>query len=100
LGQFQLFTHHQLLTIGQKQISLSQKETVALTLFATNIHQVVEREKLMKEIWEDQGLVVISRNVDVLVSKLRKKLMDDPSIKIINIPGKGYKCTIDNGQRV
>jgi DNA-binding winged helix-turn-helix (wHTH) protein len=58
------------------------------------MNEVVEREKLMKEIWEDQGLVVISRNVDVLVSKLRKKLMDDPSIKIINVPGKGYKCMI------
>jgi DNA-binding winged helix-turn-helix (wHTH) protein len=28
------------------------------------------------------------------VSKLRKKLADDPAIKIINIPGKGYKCTV------
>ena len=36
----------------------------------------------MKEIWEDEGIVVISRNVDVLVSKLRKKLSDDNSIKI------------------
>ena len=45
----------------------------------------------MKEIWEDEGIVVISRNVDVLVSKLRKKLSDDSSIKFINVPGKGYK---------
>ncbi len=51
----------------------------------------VKREKLMKEIWEDKGLVVISRNVDVMVSELRKKLADDPSIKIVNVPGRGYK---------
>jgi DNA-binding winged helix-turn-helix (wHTH) protein len=49
----------------------------------------------MKEIWEDKGIVVISRNVDVLVSKLRKKLIDDNSIKIMNVPGRGYKFIID-----
>ena len=35
------------------------------------------KEKRMKEIWEYEDIVVtISRNVDVLVSKLRKKLSD------------------------
>ena len=52
-------------------------------------------EKLMKEIWEEEGIVVISRNVDVLVSKLRKKLSDDNSCKFINVPGKGYKFIIE-----
>ena len=66
-------------------------ETKALKIFAENINQIVEREKLMKEIWEDEGIVVISRNVDVLVSKLRKKLSDDNSIKFINVHGRGYK---------
>jgi len=94
LGRFQLYTGSHVLSIGDKQIPLSAKETKALTLFAQNMHQVVERERLMKEIWEDAGLVVISKNVDVLVSKLRKKLADDPTLKIINIPGKGYKCTV------
>jgi DNA-binding response OmpR family regulator len=55
----------------------------------------VEREKLMKEIWEDEGTIVISRNVDVLVSKLRKKLSDDSSLKFINVHGKGYKFIIE-----
>jgi DNA-binding response OmpR family regulator len=60
-----------------------------------NINQIVEREKLMKEIWEEKGVVVISRNVDVLVSKLRKKLSYDNSIKFINEPGRGYKLIIE-----
>jgi DNA-binding response OmpR family regulator len=49
----------------------------------------------MKEIWEDEGIVVISRNVDVLVSKLRKKLSDDNSFKFINVHGRGYKFIIE-----
>jgi two-component system alkaline phosphatase synthesis response regulator PhoP len=32
--------------------------------------------------------------MDVFISKLRKKLSKDPSIKIINIRGFGYKLTI------
>ena len=49
----------------------------------------------MKEIWEDEGIVVISRNVDVLVSKLRKKLSHDNSFKFINVHGRGYKFIIE-----
>jgi hypothetical protein len=94
LGSFRFYTDNNVLKIENKSISLSEKETKALTIFAENMNQIVEREKLMKEIWEDKGLVVISRNVDVLVSKLRKKLVDDNSIKFINVPGRGYKFII------
>jgi DNA-binding winged helix-turn-helix (wHTH) protein len=95
LGNFQFYTTEQVLKIEDKSIALSDKETKALKIFAENINQIVAREKLMKEIWEDEGIVVISRNVDVLVSKLRKKLSDDNSIKFINVHGKGYKFIIE-----
>jgi len=95
LGNFKFYSDNNVLTIENKNITLSEKETKALKIFAENINQIVERERLMKEIWEDQGIVVISRNVDVLVSKLRKKLSDDNSIKFINVHGRGYKFIIE-----
>jgi DNA-binding winged helix-turn-helix (wHTH) protein len=95
LGNFRFYTDNNVLKSENKSITLSEKETKALKIFAENINQIVEREKLMKEIWEDKGIVVISRNVDVLVSKLRKKLIDDNSIKFINVPGRGYKFIIE-----
>ncbi len=95
LGSFRFYADNNLLKIENNTITLSEKETKALKIFAENINQIVEREKLMKEIWEDEGIVVISRNVDVLVSKLRKKLSDDNSIKFINVPGRGYKFIIE-----
>lgn len=95
LGNFRFYTDKNVLTIENTNITLSEKETKALKIFSENINQIVEREKLMKEIWEDEGIVVISRNVDVLVSKLRKKLIDDNSIKFINVPGRGYKFIIE-----
>jgi hypothetical protein len=95
LGNFRFYTDNNVLKNENKSITLSDKETKALRIFAENINQIVEREKLMKEIWEDEGIVVISRNVDVLVSKLRKKLSDDNSFKFINVHGKGYKFMIE-----
>ena len=95
LGSFRFYTDNNVLKIENSNITLSEKETKALKIFAENINQIVEREKLMKEIWEDKGIVVISRNVDVLVSKLRKKLSGDNSIKFINVPGRGYKFIIE-----
>ena len=95
LGSFRFYANNNVLKIENKSITLSEKETKALKIFAENINQIVEREKLMKEIWEDEGIVVISRNVDVLVSKLRKKLSDDNSFKFINVHGRGYKFTIE-----
>lgn len=95
VGNFQFYPANNLLKNEHKTITLSEKETKALRIFTQNINQVVEREKLMKEIWEDEGIVVISRNVDVLVSKLRKKLSDDSSLKFINVPGRGYKFIIE-----
>jgi len=94
LGNFRFYPDNSVLKIENKSITLSEKETKALKTFSKNINQIVEREKLMKEIWEDEGIVVISRNVDVLVSKLRKKLSDDSSIKFINVHGRGYKFII------
>ena len=95
LGSFRFYAADNMLKTENNTIPLSEKETKALKIFAENINQIVEREKLMKEIWEDKGIVVISRNVDVLVSKLRKKLSDDNSIKFINVPGRGYKFIIE-----
>lgn len=95
LGRFRFYPDNNVLKTENNTITLSEKETNALKIFAANVAQIVERDTLMKEIWEDKGLVVISRNVDVLVSKLRKKLSDDSSIKFINVPGRGYKLIIE-----
>jgi DNA-binding winged helix-turn-helix (wHTH) protein len=96
IGVYRFNPNHHSVTLGENNITLSENENKALIIFSQHINQIVDREKLMKEIWEDQGIVVISRNVDVLVSKLRKKLSDDPSIKFNNVHGRGYKLTVDS----
>ncbi|TAD83417.1 MAG: winged helix family transcriptional regulator [Bacteroidetes bacterium] len=94
-GKFSLYPSNNLLKIANEAISLTEKETKALEIFFTHINEVIERERLMKELWENEGTVVISRNVDVMVSKLRRKLLADETLKIITIAGRGYKLVID-----
>ena len=53
-------------------------------------YQVVERDVIMKAIWEDDGYFV-ARSMDVFISKLRKYLAPDPSVNIKNVHGVGYR---------
>ena len=61
--------------------------------FDTNANQVVKREELTKKVWEDNG-VIVGRSLDTYISKLRKKLQQDETIKLTNVHGIGYKLEI------
>jgi hypothetical protein len=94
VGNFVFYESKGILSLNDETIELSVKEGKALSILVSNQNQVVGRDLLMKEIWEDDGVFVITRNVDVLVSKLRKRLSADPSVKIVNVHGKGYKIIL------
>jgi len=64
-----------------------------LLIFALSPNEMIERSRLQKEIWEDEG-VIVGRSLDMFISKLRKKLELDPNCKIVAIRGKGYKLEI------
>lgn len=81
------------ITIDGKTIDLTLKENKLLSIFAKSPNVVVERSRLQKEIWEDEG-VIVGRSLDVFVSRLRKKLENDTSLQLINIHNKGYKLEV------
>lgn len=81
------------LTINGKTTDLTTTETRVLLIFALSPNETIERSRLQKEIWEDDG-VIVGRSLDMFISKLRKKLELDPNIKIAVIRGKGYKLEI------
>lgn len=87
------FMQQCLLFEGTKTI-LTTKENKLLFIFASAPNQVVERSRLQKEIWEDEG-VIVGRSLDVFISKLRKKLEKDVAIQLINIHGRGYRLEIN-----
>lgn len=76
------------------QRELTEKEARILKIFASRQNETIERDQLLKEVWEDEG-VFVGRSLDVFVSRLRKKLEIDPSVKLINVHGRGYKLETD-----
>lgn len=93
IGKFEFVYCSYLLRIGKEEIELSQKENKLLRLFASHQNEVLERDRLLKEIWEDEG-VFVGRSLDMFVSKLRKKLLLDPNIQLKNIRGRGYMLQV------
>jgi len=81
------------LMINGKTKDLTRTETRVLRIFALSPNEAIERSRLQKEIWEDEG-VIVGRSLDMFISKLRKKLELDPNIRIVVIRGKGYKLEI------
>ncbi len=82
------------LVINKKTIDLTGTETRLLLIFALSPNETIERSRLQKEIWEDEG-VIVGRSLDMFISKLRKKLEPDPNINIVVIRSKGYKLEVN-----
>jgi len=80
------------LVINGNTIDLTRTESRVLHIFASSPNQTIERSRLQKEIWEDEGIIV-GRSLDMFISKLRKKLEPDPNSKIVVVRGKGYKLS-------
>lgn len=88
-GKFQFYPEESKLLLASNEISLSKKEVELLSLFIENPNKIIKREELSKKVWEDHG-VFVGRSLDTYISKLRKKLSDDESIKLTNVHGIGY----------
>lgn len=73
---------------------LSSKEVELLFLFITNENKTLERDYILNKVWGDEGNYV-GRTLDVFVSKLRKKLEADTSLKIVNVRGVGYRFVME-----
>lgn len=95
IGAFGFQPDKGLLRHEGKVVELTVKESRVLAILARELNNTVLREKL-NEIWADEG-VITGRSLDVFVSKLRKRFANDPSIRIINVHGKGYRLEVGSG---
>lgn len=94
IGASQFDKKNMELSIDNKKVELSNKEAALLTLLHSAANTPVNRELILNRVWGDQGHY-IGRTLDVFISKLRKKLEADESVKIVNIRGVGYKLVMD-----
>ncbi|MEQ8423224.1 MAG: response regulator transcription factor [Cyclobacteriaceae bacterium] len=73
--------------------TLTQKEAEVLRLLCSNSDKVLKREEILKSIWGDDDYFM-GRSLDVFISRLRKYLKRDPSIKIVNYHGVGFRLEV------
>ena len=95
IGKYQFYYEKQYIDYENEKIVLTQKESKLLYLFFTSPNEIIDRTILQREVWENEGIIV-TRSLDMFISKLRKKLDKDAAITIVNIHSIGYKLEIKN----
>ncbi|KOS07175.1 hypothetical protein AM493_14835 [Flavobacterium akiainvivens] len=94
IGTAVFYPQLQKLRVQGNSISLTGKEARVLHIFAQAINEEIPRERLQKEVWEDEG-VIVGRSLDMFISKLRKKLQPEPGVQLVSIHGRGYKLVVE-----
>lgn len=92
-GKFVFDYQKQTLSFNGEKTKLTTKEAEMLRALLQNANQILERNAALKTIW-GEVTYFNARSMDVYITKLRKILMQDPEIGIVNIHGKGYKIVI------
>lgn len=90
IGKIEFDHKNQTVKIAGQNKSLTFRENKLLHFFMAQPDQVLEREKILSEVWGDEG-VIVGRSLDVFVSRLRKIIKEDESLKIKNVHGVGYR---------
>ncbi len=91
-GQFELFPGElKVVVSGDTSITLTPTEMQVLRVFMVSAGQVVDRDQLLSEVWNDSENN--SNIVDVYIRRLRLKLEEDADRPqhIISVRGIGYK---------
>lgn len=68
---------------------LTQKEADLLQYLIKHKNQVIKRGDILEEVWGENDYF-LGRSLDVFISRLRKYLKEDSSIKVENIHGVGF----------
>lgn len=90
-GQFSISQTTRTALLNQEQIDLTTAEFDLLWLLARHAGTVLSRDDLLQEL-RGIGFDGIDRSIDARISRLRKKIGDDPEnpTRIKTVRGKGY----------
>jgi len=90
IGRFTL-DHQNLKLAGDgKEENLTQKEADLMKMLIENKGNTLRREQILKKLWGENDYF-LGRSMDVFISRLRKYLKSDLSLKIENIHGVGFR---------
>ncbi len=93
IGRFRFSPAELTLEYENKKKILTAREAEVLTQLTKDLNKLVKREDILSIVWGKNDYF-LGRSLDVFISRLRKYLKDDPSIKIENVHGVGFKLIV------
>jgi two-component system, OmpR family, response regulator VicR len=92
IGIFSFSQAKQQMIQGNQVQPLTHREAELLAYLCRNMGSIAKRDDILMEVWGNDHFFA-SRSLDVFISRLRKMLRPDPSIRIENIHNIGYRLT-------
>ena len=93
IGKYLFDYANQSLVLNNKLKRLTKKESQILLMLCDKKNQLLDREKALNTIWGEND-IFNRKSMDVFIHKIRRYLDQDPSVKIINVHGKGFVLEI------
>lgn len=90
VGNFSFYFDSLVLESDEERKTLTYKEAELLRYFCDNPNKVLSRSDILKQVWGSDDYY-LGRSLDVFISRLRKYLGSDESIKILNLHGIGFR---------
>ena len=89
IGKYLFYYANQSLVLNNKLKRLTKKESQILLMLCDKKNQLLDRKKALNTIWGEND-IFNRKSMDVFIHKIRRSLDHDPSVKIINVHGKGF----------
>ena len=93
IGKFQFQPENLSLSLGENTRNLTLKEAELIRFFAEHPNKVLSRNEILEKVWGSDDYF-LGRSLDVFISRLRKYFRDDPSVKITNLHGIGFRFSV------
>ena len=90
IGAYTFDTGNLKLAIHNTEQSLTHRESELLKLLWSHKNQTLSRDQILIKLWGNDDYFK-GRSMDVFITRLRKYLSADPSLKLSNIHGVGFR---------
>jgi len=90
IGVFDFNLSKQVLKSKESEQLLTSREAQLLHQLIQHKNELTDRSVILNQLWGNDDFFN-ARSMDVFITKLRKRLKEDPNVQILNIRGYGYK---------
>lgn len=92
-GAYQLDTRNRRLSCGDFSIHLTARETDLLKMLAGRANEIIPRDEILVRLWGKSDYF-LGRSLDVFVSRLRKYLSQDKTLRLVSVHGVGFRLEV------